>query len=93
MLYFVLQTSENGKAIGYLYEFDCKPVVTEANLPGEWSAVAFEHQVNIEQDSSFLKSIQFYYYYIFNIIKRSGKTSIPREQPNQNKEMKTADSV
>ncbi|XP_060564999.1 uncharacterized protein LOC132724196 [Ruditapes philippinarum] len=37
-------TSENGKAIGYLYKLDCKPIVTETSLPSGWSTVAFEHQ-------------------------------------------------
>lgn len=33
------------KPIGYMYEFDCKPLISDADP--KWSTVAYEHKVGI----------------------------------------------
>ncbi|XP_045162297.2 secretory phospholipase A2 receptor-like [Mercenaria mercenaria] len=38
--------SQDAKALGYLYEFDCKPVVSQASSTSSgWTVIAFEHQI------------------------------------------------
>ena len=45
-MFLFLQESKSSLKIGYMYEFDCKPVLKEPGLNTlMWQAVAFEHNV------------------------------------------------
>ncbi|XP_053378749.1 uncharacterized protein LOC123526222 [Mercenaria mercenaria] len=49
----VYSTPSNGSdVLGYMYEFDCKPVVTET---GSWFTVAFEHKLGYVEDGERLE--------------------------------------
>ena len=42
----ILQAQYSSKKLGYMYEFDCKPILHEKGIDTTmWKVVAFEHQV------------------------------------------------
>lgn len=56
----------SGKLIGYLYEFDCKPLISAADP--NWATIAFEHKVRWLSLSWFRYNLckhEFVNYYVF----------------------------
>ena len=48
------QPNATGAKLGYMYEFDCKPIYTKGSTIKDWKAIHFEKQV-----SWFVNSYQF----------------------------------